>query len=317
MNRLKKHINPATILALAALVFAITGGAYAASGGSGNGGGNSAGNASHATAYVAKAKKKAKTPAGKPGPRGPEGKQGPAGTPGAKGETGPTGPAGSAGAKGENGAAGSNGTNGTNGTNGESVKASESSSAIEGHCTGSSGGKGGSKFEVGGVKTYACNGKEGAPGAIHPGKNAGEAEALPEGATETGAWEIDGGALKGPQEEMQAVIASFPIPLAAALPAGSAHYINSSGKEIKEEKELSQTVCKGSAAEPTAEPGNLCVYEGSEEAVNLRLDSTAIRLMTPTTEEGTVSKTGARMKAVVTGEEARAFGSWAVTAPVA
>ena len=35
MKRITKHVNPATILALMALVFAITGGAFAATGATG------------------------------------------------------------------------------------------------------------------------------------------------------------------------------------------------------------------------------------------------------------------------------------------
>ncbi len=76
------------VISVIALVFAMFGGAYAASNSSGGG---------KATAS-AKAKK---------GPRGPKGATGPAG---------PQGPAGPAGAKGDAGANGSNGTNGTSAT---------------------------------------------------------------------------------------------------------------------------------------------------------------------------------------------------------
>jgi len=81
------------VISIVALVAALGGGAYAASGG-----------------LTGKQKKEvekiAKKYAGKPGPAGPSGPTGPGG---AKGDSG---------AKGDAGAAGANGTNGTNGTNG-------------------------------------------------------------------------------------------------------------------------------------------------------------------------------------------------------
>ncbi len=109
-QRARKHINPATILALVALVFATTGGAFAATGGGGgNGGGSSPGKASASTGRTATftavaAKKKAKPKAGARGPAGPRG---------ATGATGATGPAGAAGPTGATGATGATGPAGT------------------------------------------------------------------------------------------------------------------------------------------------------------------------------------------------------------
>jgi hypothetical protein len=80
---LRNHFGMPGVIAVAALVFAMIGGAYAANGG---GGADSKATAS------AKAKK---------GPRGPKGP---------KGDAGPQGP------KGDTGTSGSNGSNGTNGT---------------------------------------------------------------------------------------------------------------------------------------------------------------------------------------------------------
>jgi Collagen triple helix repeat (20 copies) len=99
MKRFARHINPATVIALVALVFAASGGAFAATGGGVRG-----------VAGVAKVKKKA--PVGKPGPRGPQGPAGAAGPAGAQG------PAGAAGARGENGAAGATGPQGSQGPQG-------------------------------------------------------------------------------------------------------------------------------------------------------------------------------------------------------
>jgi hypothetical protein len=102
------------VISVIALVFAMFGGAYAASNSSGGG---------KATAS-AKAKKGPRGPKGATGPAGPAGAQGPAGPAGAKGDAGangsnggagPTGPTGAAGAKGATGAAGATGATGFSG----------------------------------------------------------------------------------------------------------------------------------------------------------------------------------------------------------
>jgi len=149
------------VISVIALVFAMMGGAYAASNNSGGG---------KATAS-AKAKR---------GPRGP------------KGPTGPTGPAGPQGPAGPAGKDGANGTSGAPGADGKSVEVE----AAGAECP-----EGGSKFKVGGVvKGAACNGAEGEPGEdgedgepgiLHPG------ESLPSGATETGSWLLPGGSPAG------------------------------------------------------------------------------------------------------------------------
>ena len=151
MKRLTKHATPSTFIALLALIFALTGGAFAATNGTGNGGGK--GNKNNQTLTATTAKKKP-APKGARGPAGPKGATGATGATGAAGPAGPAGPAGAAGAKGENGAAGTNGTDGTNGKEGNEGQP----------------------------------GQPGEPGAIHPGNPVGSAEPLPSKATETGAW---------------------------------------------------------------------------------------------------------------------------------
>jgi hypothetical protein len=106
MQRVRKHLNPTTFIAFLALVFAVTGGAFAATGSSSSG--------SHATLTATVAKAKA-APKGKAGPRGPAGAKGATGATGAAGPAGATGPGGPAGAKGENGAAGAAGAAGVTG----------------------------------------------------------------------------------------------------------------------------------------------------------------------------------------------------------
>jgi hypothetical protein len=92
------------VISVIALVFAMFGGAYAASNSS---------NAGKATAS-AKAKK---------GPRGPKGATGPAGPAGAQGPAGPAGAKGDAGANGSNGAAGATGPEGSPWTAGGTLPA--------------------------------------------------------------------------------------------------------------------------------------------------------------------------------------------------
>lgn len=113
------------VISVIALVFAMFGGAYAASNSSGGG---------KATAS-AKAKK---------GPRGPKGATGPAGA------QGPAGPKGDAGANGSNGAAGKDGA-------GVTSKTLSTSSTTCNH-------QGGSEFTSASGTTTACNGAKGEPG---------------------------------------------------------------------------------------------------------------------------------------------------------
>jgi hypothetical protein len=108
-HRTPKHLTPSTAIAFFALVFALTGGAFAATS---HGGGSP-----RATATASKVKPKAKP--GPRGPAGPKGTTGATGAAGATGATGATGPAGAAGAKGENGAAGAAGATGPQGPQGE------------------------------------------------------------------------------------------------------------------------------------------------------------------------------------------------------
>jgi Collagen triple helix repeat (20 copies) len=114
-SAIRKHISPTTVVAFMALVFAMTGGAFAASNGSGSGGRGAKATAS-TTPLASAAKSKAKP---KAGPRGPAGPKGATGATGAAGPVGATGPTGATGPAGPQGPAGTNGTNGTNGENGK------------------------------------------------------------------------------------------------------------------------------------------------------------------------------------------------------
>jgi hypothetical protein len=204
---LRKHINPATIMAFVALVFAITGGAFAATGSGGSGGNTSAktsASATHVTLTASAAKSKAKTKAGPRGPAGP------------KGATGATGPAG---ANGTNGAAGAKGETGPQGVQG-----------------------------VQGVQ-----GETGAPGAKgETGPEGKPYEHLPSGKSETGTWAFNS------QGEGASVAISFPVSLSKELEATQVHYVTVSEWE---DEVTPPAACHGTKARPTAEAGNLCVYE--------------------------------------------------------
>jgi hypothetical protein len=147
-QRIRQHLTPSTAIAFLALLFALTGGAFAAS---------SHGHGPDSTATVSSTHASAAKSKAKRGPRGPVGPKGAAGAPGVagpKGEAGPQGPAGAAGAKGE---AGSQGATGATGAKGEA----------------------GPQGEEGPQGENGKEGKEGSPWT--PGT-------LPAGKTETGAW---------------------------------------------------------------------------------------------------------------------------------
>ena len=152
------------VISVIALVFAMLGGAYAASD---NGSGN-------ATAS-AKAKK------GPPGPRGKRGKTGPAGPAGPQGPAGPAGAKGDNGTNGQNGEDGLDGADGDDGTNGKNVEVGTAGAECP---------NGGATVQVAGepsTKKAVCNGEDG-----EGGEGGGFPETLPAGKTETGAWTLVG-----------------------------------------------------------------------------------------------------------------------------
>jgi hypothetical protein len=239
--RRRIHVTPSGVIAILALVFAATGGAFAATGAGGSSGDRSSGIGQHATASTGRAgldsalatiaKKKTKAPA-----RGPVGPKGATGATGAAGPAGATGPA------------GAQGPAGTSGTNGESK---EGPQGKEGH-----------------------EGKQGIQG--NPGTNGttGFTKTLPSGETETGVWN----GVANAEGDFELSPISFNIPLAESLTGAHLHLILSGGEEFEKEEEKenpatheieytvitrSPTECGspvGSAADPKASPGNLCVY---------------------------------------------------------
>lgn len=153
-SSLRSRFGIPGVIAVVALVFAMMGGAYAASGG-----------------LSAKQKKEVKAIAKSFQGSGPAGAVGPAGPVGSKGKDG------------VNGEIGGKGLPGPPGAAGESViSAPITPGPTDTHCNE----QGGSEFEVeeSAVVSYACNGKDGSPWTA--------GGTLPEGATETGTWTFNG-----------------------------------------------------------------------------------------------------------------------------
>jgi Collagen triple helix repeat (20 copies) len=310
---LNRASAPGIVIAVVALLFALFGGAYAAT----NGGG--------------------KATASKTGPRGPRGKTGKTGKTGPAGPQGPVGPQGPAGKDGSPGSAGANGvspvgtefagseeghcteggvkfagvnntfacngkkgTNGTNGTNGKSI-------VTENESPGANCKEGGSSFhqEGSGTKTFACNGSPWTAGGT-----------LPSGATETGAFAAN--VNSGSEEAIEEVWVplTFPIPLAASvhkanvlkLPAG---YNGEDGVGTEHEE------CPGTAINPKAKKGFLCVYVGVSRFGTISISG----FQNPATEipaqpEVNEGSSTAGIAMLILGEPfADLFGTYAVTAP--
>ncbi len=293
------HLSPATAISIVALVFAMTGGAYAITGAGGSQGRGSAQSpnegVTHSHALVgstlaSESKTKVKIKTGARGPAGPAGKTGPAGAPGSTGSQGPAGPQGPAGA---------NGADGANGANGTSVTSAAASAS---EC----GKGGGTAFTSASGTSKVCNGTEGKKGETGAPWPAGGT--LPEKAIEKGTWSLLYAATEADQPMSSAI--SFTIPLEAEP---EAHYIDreEQGKSggptapaIKEGK------CSGTAEDPEAAPGNLCVFatgelhlkeyllDGQFPAGNLiNASAYGAVVIGESTEEGTV----------------QASGTWAVT----
>jgi collagen triple helix repeat protein len=284
LSPLRNRFGIPGVISVIALVFAMLGGAYAASNDSGPG------------------KATASAPKGPPGPRGKRGKPGP---------PGPAGPAGPAGAKGDTGAAGSNGKDGAQGPEGKQGKEGKAGKNGESvtntaladgnaNCP-----KGGAEFKVGaaGTPTYACNGQT------------GFTETLPSGKTETGTWSIITGGLSFMQS---ATTVSFPIPLPAP---GNAFFFTQAETESSD---FGTSGCSGTLAEPTAPEGTLCVYTGLENWENASGNMNVGSIEpTGLIEAGAYGVSGAEILGkFLEGSfqnEAPAFmeaiGTWAVTAP--
>ncbi len=274
--RKRLHLSPATAIATLALVFAMTGGAYAAKK-----------YLITSTKQISPSVLKALT--GKAGPAGAKGANGANGSNGANGAQGPQGPA------------GSNGSNGQNGANGESVTAK----AAGGECS-----QGGTAFTVGGKTEHVCNGKNGTIGFTET-LPAGKTET---GIWSFGPVSIEGGAYNVPVASF-AIPLKEPLVRDEKCEneengAGEEgpcpeRFINTAGKEVNlNGEEVESANCKGTVAKPTAQPGNLCIYTGS--LLHARSSSLGLQ------NSGVA---GAFLEVNLNGVEPKGYGTWAVTAP--
>lgn len=222
-STIRKHFGYTNIAVTLALVFAMTGGAYAAS-------------KYLITSTKQISPKVLKALAGKPGPKGSAGAVGAAGPAGARGETGAP------------GGSGKEGVPGKDGVNGESVIAKEVKTS-EAAC----GKQGGSSFAAVSTTTFACNGREGKEGS--PWTAGGM---LPSGKSEKGVWAATYEATAAGQPMASPI--SFTIPLKAAP---ETYYIGTEEELAGEKNEaaaIKEGKCKGNSNEPEAASGNVCVF---------------------------------------------------------
>lgn len=293
--RLRSSFGVPGLIAVAALVFAMIGGAYAASDQSGG-----------------KATASAKGKQGKRGPRGPKGATGAAGAAGAQGPAGPAGPAGPVGPAGPAGPAGAAGDNGTPGAPGTSVTVDPIAVGIS--ACDEQGGAKVKEDKVGGDSVDVCNGARGEDGDPGPPGPKGdpwtELGVLPEGETLTGTW-----AFTASDADTEILVPlSFPIKLPSEL-SEEADDLHFTGGET--------TDCPGNYALPTAAPGKLCVYFNpfGGEIINATFGG-IFKTGEPISgfsEEG-AHPAGAIVQFLFDGEAgelASGAGTWAVTAPLA
>jgi hypothetical protein len=181
------------IVACIALVFAMLGGAYAA---------------------TASKQHSKKAKAGKRGPRGPKGATGAQGPIGAVGPQGPKGDPGAKGDKGDPGEKGDTGEQGIAGEDGKSPVRTKIEPTEEG-CEEN----GGYLYEVEGSgeePAEVCNGKEGSPWTA--------GGTLPAGANETGTWYVEG---RGGAKGRTAI--SFPIHVSGSVDPTNIHIFGQAG----------------------------------------------------------------------------------------
>lgn len=242
-SKIRGRMSPAGLVAVVVLVFAMTGGAYAAK------------------KYLITSTKQI-SPAVLAQLKGAKGA---AGSPGAQGPAGPAGPAGS------QGASGSNGTNGERGEKGEKGDRGE-------------------------------KGEKGADGQT------GFTETLPPAKTETGVWTLGIGGVKlaGKPLIEAAISFSIPLPSSAVLEDEGAVFLDQEETENKSGKEG----CNGTDENPTAPPGELCIYTHEEQVEEKHL-------VGGIGNPGGMNVNGVLIHASNAKEDVaiHSFGSWAVTAP--
>lgn len=297
------------VIAVIALVFAMIGGAYAASGGL-------------TSKQKKEVKKIAKSEAQKLVGTGPTGPAGPAGPPGTAGAQGPTGPEGPEGLQGPAGANGTNGADGKTVLSGTTVPAASlgtngdfyirtTTSEIYGP---KAAGVWGSPTSLKGAD--GAPGAPGAPGGPGPEGSPWVAGTAPSEVILKGTWSI-------PQYTAAGAAEAINVPISTGVPVPTGPQLNlalGAGLVNTEEAEQQAEVfCPGSAANPTiatefaelAGVGVLCIYAQSQ--TNLTppeggFDNTDF----PLGESG--GGLVAKFKSTAAGT-AKGFGSWVLFTP--
>lgn len=195
------------------------------------------------------------------------------GTPGAVGQQGPAGSAGSTGATGPKGEAGVKGERGEQGTEGKQGE----------------------------------NGQEGPPG--EPWSAGGT---LPAGRTETGTW-----TLSSTPSGFARIAISFPIPLKAKPDPKTEPALEETQVHFVKQGESASAACGEDPSgvgvgEPTAAPGNLCIYESTLVGTEV----SELKIIDPGSDRPGAGAPGA-MLAIPVESAAQGWGTWAVTAPEA
>jgi hypothetical protein len=267
------------VISVMALVFAMFGGAYAASNSSGGG---------KATASKTKVLR---------GPKGPKGATGPQGDVGPQGPAGPVGPKGDTGAPGAAGAAGASVTN---------IKLNTGNT----NCP-----EGGSEFKVGSAapSSFACNGEEGEQGEEgSPGSPWTLGGTLPPKATETGTYaitsETGSGVFGGSGYAVSNI--SFNVPLPTEIDSDHAIYVVGTAPA---ECENTEHAGAASFSNPEADPGYLCIYMIT--AINV--EGSSMEILKPGLSGNGAGIAGTMLAQEITAPEARGEGTWAVTGPIA
>ncbi|HEY5815534.1 MAG TPA: hypothetical protein VIS95_04250 [Solirubrobacterales bacterium] len=309
LSPLRNRFGIPGVIAVIALVFAMIGGAYAASGGL-------TGQQKKEVKKIAKQEAQKLVKAGPAGPAGPAGSAGPAGTAGAQGPTGP---------EGLKGPTGPTGTNGTNGADGKTVL---SGTTVPGAGLGTNGDFyiRTSTSEIYGPKAAGAwgsptalkgaNGAAGATGPTGPEGSPWVAGTAPSEVLLQGTWAVQQYTAAGAGEAIHVPIStSVPVPTGPTLwVALGAGLVNT-----EEAQQIAEVFCPGSAANPTInteiaaqfEFGIVCIY--AQEQTNL----------TPPAGGGNetdfpLGSSGGGLVAKFTSSAAgtaKGFGSWALFTP--